>query len=141
MGQDKDRTIRADSTNIEKTTTKKIVFSTTLEIDRKTFIAKRPIGQHAFLEVIGEVNNLIRLAEEEVLIGRVPECDVQLLVENVSRKHAKIFYINEEYHVKDLNSTNGIFLNGIKVEKGILRDQDILEIGGVKIVFREGKIR
>ena len=62
-------------------------------------------------------------------------------MDNVSRKHAKIFYLNEEYHVEDLNSTNGIFINEIKVEKGILRDQDILEIGGVKIVFREGKIR
>lgn len=141
MGENNDRTIRTDGTQIGKTKTKKIVFSTTLEIDRDTFVAKRPTKQHAFLEVIGEDEKLIRLAEEEVLIGRVPECDVQLLVENVSRKHAKIFYINEEYHIEDLNSTNGIFINGIKVEKGILRDQDILEIGGIKIVFREGKIR
>jgi pSer/pThr/pTyr-binding forkhead associated (FHA) protein len=60
---------------------------------------------------------------------------------SVSRKHARITYYNEEYHVEDLDSTNGVYVNGIKVARCILRDQDQIEIGKVKILFSEAKIR
>jgi pSer/pThr/pTyr-binding forkhead associated (FHA) protein len=55
--------------------------------------------------------------------------------------HARIIYRNEEYQIEDLGSTNGVYVNGIKVEKCILREQDVIEIGGVKILFVEEKIR
>ncbi|MFC1820351.1 FHA domain-containing protein [Thermodesulfobacteriota bacterium] len=89
---------------------------------------------------MGKKGKKIILGEEEVIIGRIPDCDIQLLVENVSREHARIIYRNEEYQIEDLGSTNGIYLNGIKVQKCILRDNDLIEIGGVKIQFGEEKI-
>ena len=104
-------------------------------------IGKIPSKQHAFLEMLGGEPGNLELGENEVVIGRVPDCDIQLMVENVSRKHARIFYVNEEYKIEDMGSTNGIYVNGIKVEKCSLRNQDLIEIGGVKIIFNEGKIR
>jgi pSer/pThr/pTyr-binding forkhead associated (FHA) protein len=94
------------------------------------------------LEVIGtlENENHVELGEEEVFIGRAPECLIQLSVENVSRKHARITFRNEEYQIEDLGSTNGVYINGIKVEKCTLRKHDQIEIGGVKIIFNEGSI-
>ena len=89
---------------------------------------------------MGEEKKQIKLGEEDIIIGRVTECDIQLMVENVSRKHARITYRNEEYQIEDLGSTNGIYINGIKVEKCILRNQDLLEVGGVKILFKEEKV-
>jgi pSer/pThr/pTyr-binding forkhead associated (FHA) protein len=79
------------------------------------------------------------LGERAVVIGRSAECDIQLEVQNVSRKHASVFFHNEEYLIEDLESTNGVFVNGIKVVKCVLRNNDQIEIGGVKLVFNEEK--
>ena len=141
MNDTKDKTIRTDVSINQIGEKKKVSFSSTLEISPKTFIGKIPSKQHAYLEIIGGNSEKLELGENEVVIGRIPECDIQLMVENVSRKHARIIYFNEEYKIEDMGSTNGIYVNGIKVEKCSLRDQDLLEIGGVKILFSEGKIR
>ena len=140
MGEDSEKTIRTDKLDLETSKKKKSGFSSTLEMRRKTFIGKIPTVQFAYLEIMGEEVERIEL-EEEVIIGRIPDCDIQLLVENVSRKHARILYRNEEYQIEDLGSTNGIYVNGVKVEKCILRNHDLIEIGGVKILFGEEKIR
>ena len=118
-------------------------FSTTEAIDRETFIGEISTKQRAFLEIIGpeKKGKHIELEKAEVTIGRGPDCEIQLLVENVSRRHARILYYNEEYLIEDLGSKNGIYINGIKVEKCILRKHDIIEIGGVKILFVEEKTR
>jgi pSer/pThr/pTyr-binding forkhead associated (FHA) protein len=141
MNDSEDKTIRTDVFINQSDEKKKVGFSSTLEISRKTFIGKIPSKQHAFLEMLGGEPGNLELGENEVVIGRVPDCDIQLMVENVSRKHARIFYVNEEYKIEDMGSTNGIYVNGIKVEKCSLRNQDLIEIGGVKILFNEGKIR
>jgi hypothetical protein len=115
----------------------------TTEIDRKAFLEEISTRQHAFLEIIDREGDekRIELEEGEVIIGRIPECEIQLLVENVSRKHARIIYRNEDYSIEDLGSKNGVYVNGVKVEKCVLRRHDMIEIGGVKILFVEEEIR
>ena len=115
----------------------------TTEIDRKAYLEEISTKHHAFLEIIGRkgYEKRIELEEEEVTIGRIPDCGIQLLVENVSRMHARIIYSNEEYRIEDLGSKNGIYVNGVKVEKCVLRRHDMIEIGGVKILFVEEDIR
>jgi pSer/pThr/pTyr-binding forkhead associated (FHA) protein len=141
MTKDSERTIRTDQTKVEANINGKTGFSRTQKLPRKTFVGKIPTTQHAFLKILQETKKEFNLNEDEVVIGRIPECQVQLIVDNVSRKHARIIYRNEEYQLEDLGSTNGIYVNGIKVAKCILRDQDLLEIGGVKILFCEEKVR
>ena len=141
MTEDSEKTVRVDPSPSDIADEKTSRFSSTLEIARETFIGKIPTQQHAYLEIMGDKKEKVMLGENEAIIGRVPECNVQILVENVSRKHARIIYRNEEYQIEDLGSTNGIYVNGIKVEKCILRKHDMIEIGGVKILFVEEKIR
>jgi len=116
-------------------------FDTTDEIPRAKFATIMPISQRAYLEITGseEKDGIFDLSEREVVIGRSPECDIQLGVQNVSRKHARVLLQNEEYLIEDLGSTNGVFVNGIKVAKCVLRANDQIEIGGVKLVFNEEK--
>jgi pSer/pThr/pTyr-binding forkhead associated (FHA) protein len=57
----------------------------------------------------------------------------------ISRRHAQITFRNEEYHLEDLGSTNGTYVNGIKIVKCILRNNDQIDIGGVKMLFTEEK--
>jgi pSer/pThr/pTyr-binding forkhead associated (FHA) protein len=116
-------------------------FDTTEEIPRGKFSDVVPLSQRAYLEITGseEKDGIFELGERAVVIGRSTECDIQLGVQNVSRRHARVFFHNEEYLIEDLESTNGVFVNGIKVVKCVLRNNDQIEIGGVKLVFNEEK--
>ena len=115
--------------------------SATVKIPRDAFIGEIPMKQRAYLEIIGisKKEKVIELAKEEILVGRSPKCDIQLQAKNVSRKHALVVFRNEEYHIKDLESTNGTYVNGVRVVKCILRNHDQIEIAGVKLLFSEEK--
>lgn len=56
---------------------------------------------------------------------------------NVSRRHAELIYDGKEWHIHDLNSTNGTLVNDIDIEECSLRDGDVLTIGLLNFVFRE----
>ena len=116
-------------------------FDTTEEIPRGKFTDIMPLSQRAYLEITGseERDGIFELGERAVVIGRSTECDIQLGIQNVSRKHAHVSLHNEEYLIEDLGSTNGVFVNGIKIVKCVLRNNDQIEIGGVKLVFNEEK--
>lgn len=141
MGKDSEKTILTTSKNLNVFGDEKQGLSTTQEISRKTYIGRIPTVHYAFLEVMDEERRRVTLGEKDIIIGRTSECDIQILASNVSRKHARISYTNEEYRIEDLGSTNGIYVNGVKVERCVLRKHDVLEIGGIKILFIEEKIR
>jgi hypothetical protein len=82
-------------------------------------------------------NEVIYLGEEVVTIGRSSESDIQLPVDTVSGKHARIVFRNEGFVLEDLGSRNGTFVNGVKTVKCILRNNDQIAVGGVRIVFVE----
>ena len=56
----------------------------------------------------------------------------------LSRRHALITLYESEIMVEDLDSANGLFLNGIKIHSATLRDGDVFQIGGVVFSFRVG---
>jgi pSer/pThr/pTyr-binding forkhead associated (FHA) protein len=116
-------------------------FDTTEEIPRGRFTDITPLAQRAYLEITGseEKDGVFELGERAVVIGRSTDCDIQLGVHRVSRKHACVLFHHEEYLIEDLESTNGVFVNGIKVVKCVLRNNDQIEIGGVRLVFNEEK--
>ncbi len=60
----------------------------------------------------------IQLYDGEYVIGRVPECDIQIKTMGVSRKHAQIKVEGDQFWVKDLNSSNGVLLDGEKIDPG-----------------------
>ena len=141
MGKDNEKTILTSKEKLNVFESERMGLANTQELPRKTFVGRIPTVQHAFLEVIDEEKRRINLGEKDIIIGRTSECDIQIMAKNVSRKHARISYSNEEYRIEDLGSTNGTYVNGVKVERCILRKHDVLEIGGVKILFIEEKIR
>jgi hypothetical protein len=113
--------------------------SVTIHVSRDTFIPEIPLKHRAYLEItgIGNETRIEELRREETIIGRTSECDILLPSNNVSRKHACVGFRNEEYHIKDLNSTNGVYVNGVRVDKCVLRNLDQVEIGGIKLLFNE----
>lgn len=70
------------------------------------------------------------LAGTECTLGRGTDVDVRLHDRSVSRHHARIVRRGREYLVEDLGTTNGVYLNGLRV-KGFrtLATGDVLELG------------
>ena len=86
---------------------------------------------------IGDSAQDMVLDGEEVLVGRVAECDVRLSDANVSRRHAAFIRVDDGWAIADLGSTNGTRLNGEAVEKAHLHDGDVVEIGLTRFVYHE----
>jgi predicted component of type VI protein secretion system len=74
----------------------------------------------------------IPLEKPIVLIGRHQECDIQIPSRKISRRHCCIAMIEDHLVVRDLGSTNGIRINGIKVVEGNLQHHDELTIGNMR---------
>ena len=62
-------------------------------------------------------------------IGRSDGCDVHLLDRSVSKNHAEIQFIGREWWVQDLESRNGTYLNGVKIQRERLPEHAKLELG------------
>lgn len=110
----------------------------------KTIVTSSPVGQH--LDAMGESkpasylmfnNKRINLVAK-ITIGR--ESDNNIVVDNklASRHHALIQKIKDVYFLKDLDSTNGTWLNGAKipVDKYVkLKPGDKITIGNMSLVI------
>ena len=78
------------------------------------------------------------IAAPEVTIGRSRQNTIRLLAEQASRRHCKLVRTERGYRVVDLNSSNGTYLNGLKVSEQDLADGDSLRLGHAWIVYRDG---
>jgi len=83
----------------------------------------------------------IQLDGEKLVIGRSPECGLVIQASAVSREHAQIIRINNQFFVKDLKSRNKTYVNDQEVNPEILhrlRDGDRLKICDFLATFYEG---
>ena len=72
--------------------------------------------------------------KERITIGRKPQNDIQLDDPTVSGQHASILMLQNAY-IEDMNSTNGVLLNGKKVTRRQLNHGDIIKIGRHELKF------
>ena len=76
---------------------------------------------------------------DNTIIGRADQNDIVLKDRFISKKHARITKRNGIYYLEDLNSANGTYINGQKIENIIeLRDKDLVDIGQVGFLFVNG---
>jgi predicted component of type VI protein secretion system len=71
----------------------------------------------------------ILLDKPVLLVGRHPECDIQIDSRKISRRHCCIAQVNDYLVIRDLGSTNGIRINGVRVVEGRLSPGDEVTIG------------
>ena len=80
------------------------------------------------LEGSGAVEQ-VWIERPEVVIGRADDCDVVIAERQVSRRHARIRQVGEQYILEDLGSKNGTFVNGQElVEPYVLQNGDEVQI-------------
>jgi transcriptional regulator with PAS, ATPase and Fis domain len=71
-------------------------------------------------------------------IGSRPDSDLRLEDPTVSRRHAEISRTAEGLLLQDLGSTNGTFLNGVRVDRAYLRDGAVVTVGETSMSFSTG---
>jgi len=83
-----------------------------------------------------DTHDRVELAADVASVGRSDDSDITLDDISVSRHHA-IFQrtASGRITVRDLNSLNGTYVNGTRVEESVLRSGDEIQIGKYKIVF------
>src|SRR5437899_9140585 len=84
---------------------------------------------------INEGPNIL-LDKPILLVGRDPECDIQIDSRKISRRHCCLAQVSGYLVVRDLGSTNGIRINGVRVLEGRLREGDEVTIGNSRFKVR-----
>jgi two-component system, cell cycle response regulator len=70
-----------------------------------------------------------------IVLGRGAEADIRISDgDALSRKHCKLFLKDGDAYVQDLQSSNGTFVNGAKIQTERLRDGDKIRIGDTTIL-------
>jgi hypothetical protein len=101
--------------------------------DRAARKLEAPVSQAQAL-LVGEGRRSV-LSGERVLIGRSRECDVVLADPNISRRHAEVRRDGDGWAVADLGSTNGIKVNGRRVDDAVLQPGDRITLGVTELTF------
>lgn len=70
-------------------------------------------------------------------LGRGTDVDIRVDDPGVSRHHAEIL-LGREVVLRDLDSTNGTYVDGVQVGEAVLHDGSVVQLGGTRLTFRAG---
>ena len=87
------------------------------------------------LSLEGSVIREVPLDKERIMIGRKPSNEIQIENLAVSGEHACIVTILNDSFLEDMGSTNGTLVNGNPINKHILQNNDVIEIGKYKLKY------
>jgi chromosome segregation ATPase len=87
-----------------------------------------PAGERLLVRTVGDTG-IVHVLGRRTTVGRVPSNDVCIDTELVSRHHAVVLVTDTGAVVEDLNSTNGVLVNDVRVTRQELREGDVLTFG------------
>ncbi|MFN7875800.1 MAG: ATP-binding protein [Pirellula sp.] len=76
-----------------------------------------------------------QLGDGKRKIGRESQCDIHFSDTETSRNHAEIECVNGEFRLRDLGSSNGTFVNQLRVSESVLHHGDRIQIGRQTLLF------
>lgn len=99
--------------------------------------AAEPVADGATRLLISSENGreIMHVLGRRTSIGRTPDNDLQIEAKFISRHHAVILVGPVHTIIEDLNSTNGVQVNGRRITRQILKDGDIVQIAKVQYRF------
>ena len=86
------------------------------------------------LKYKNELQKTFEIDKDIITIGRLKSCDIHINNPAVSKQHAQIIKNQDNYLIEDLKSTNGIYLNKVRIFIKYLKDNDVINIGKYTLV-------
>ncbi len=83
----------------------------------------------------GERKNF-SLPDNVTVIGRRHDCDLQIPLPSVSRRHCQLSYNDGVLKIRDLSSRNGTYINGKRIDDSIAKAGDYLKIGPLTFLLQ-----
>ena len=94
---------------------------------------EQPVAAEVVALVAGGKRHTV--TKRTTVIGRSQGCEITLDDANISRRHAELRQQGTSYWIVDLSSTNGVEVNGSRVERAKLEDGDTVTLGETELVF------
>jgi pSer/pThr/pTyr-binding forkhead associated (FHA) protein len=79
----------------------------------------------------------VEVAKPSAVIGRHSEAELRLPYADVSRRHCRLEFADGQWHVCDLDSLNGLFVNGVRMHEATLSEGDCIRIGEATLVVTD----
>jgi CRP-like cAMP-binding protein len=87
----------------------------------------------------GLTKGMVFILESRLTIGRGEESDIRLNHSTVSRQHTLVYLENGQAFVQDMESRNGTYLNGERIDRATLSSGDIVWVGDVALRFLQAQ--
>jgi K+-sensing histidine kinase KdpD len=76
-----------------------------------------------------------RIDSKRLSVGRSQQNDLVVSDETVSSFHATVTYLNKAHFIEDVGSANGTLVNGIRIHRKRLRDNDEIQMGNTRLRY------
>jgi hypothetical protein len=93
------------------------------------------VGTRVVLSLDGAIVSEAELTKRDVIVGRYPDCDLVIDHPAVSARHMIFRTVGSTVYAEDLDSTNGLIVNGVATERQVVHHLDVIEIGLHKLHF------
>jgi DNA-binding Lrp family transcriptional regulator len=89
------------------------------------------LGGESQPRLVADDGRSFDVGDRPLVIGRNPDVDVVINDSNVSRRHAEVWRTSEGVAIRDLQSTNGTFVNGHRISAVSLSPRDDITVAAV----------
>jgi hypothetical protein len=102
----------------------------------KRSLASQPEKFYGYLEEFDGSSTRHPINKTTMCIGRNRDNDICLINDSISSHHAEIHKKRDGgFNIVDLGSTNGVLVNGVKINQSVITTGDIIELGEVRLNF------
>jgi pSer/pThr/pTyr-binding forkhead associated (FHA) protein len=109
--------------------------------DEKDAIAALPSGSALLIARRGPNTGARFLLDADVTtVGRHPDADIFLDDVTVSRRHAEFIRHGVAFEVRDLNSLNGTYFDGVRIDSALLSDGAEVQVGKFRLTFYPSRV-
>jgi hypothetical protein len=113
-------------------------FEATIATSISVVRRERETRGHSLEQIQGDgAPKIFDMELAQLVIGRAENAEIKLSSQRASRQHAILDLRGTDYVIRDNDSHNGIFLNGVKIHSAILRDGDIIQVADCTFIYRE----
>ena len=94
------------------------------------------VAPYGYLIMEAPETHIYKITRVPWRIGRIKNNDLVLDDQSISRRHAEVSYLGGgQFELQDLGSSNGLFINNKQIDKAPLKNNDLIDVGDIKLRF------